>query len=128
MGALLPISDSPEREVEPGRKLLLRQIQPLAQCPHSRHAASTRKLRLGGWRGIRVRNGGSMTLFVAHGVEGPPICLGRPLRTELKSRDTSFFHAASPTPSVLILITFYKARQNGAHGSELRLTAIAEQF
>jgi hypothetical protein len=35
-----------------------------------------------------------MTLVVAHGVEGAPTCLWRLLRIELKSRDTSFFHAA----------------------------------
>jgi hypothetical protein len=94
MRALLPISHSPEREVEPRRKLFLRQIQPLAQRPHSWHTASTRKLSLGRWRSIRVRNSDSMTLLVAHCVEGTPICLWRLLRIELKSRDTSFFHAA----------------------------------
>ena len=43
--------------------------------------------------GRRSGTDGSMALLVTHGVEGPPIRLGRPLRTELKSRDTSFFHA-----------------------------------
>src|SRR5258708_13899720 len=96
MCALLPTSHSPEREVKPRRKLLLRQIQLLAQRPHGRHTASTRELGLGRWRSIRVRNSGSMTFLVAHGIEGPPICLWRLLRSEPKSRYTSFFHAASP--------------------------------
>src|SRR5258708_17339525 len=59
MCALLPISHSPEWEVKPHRKLLLRQIQLLAQRPHGRHTASTRELGLGRWRSIRVRNSGS---------------------------------------------------------------------
>jgi hypothetical protein len=64
MRPLLPISHSPEREVEPRRKLFRRQLQLLAQRPHSRHTSSTRKLRLGRWRSIRVRNSGSMTLLI----------------------------------------------------------------
>jgi len=35
-----------------------------------------------------------MTLLFAQGVEGAPITFWRLLRIELKSRDTSFFHAA----------------------------------
>src|ERR1700694_1869757 len=94
MRALLPISHSPEWEVEPRRKLFLRQIQPCAQRPHSRHAASARELRLGRGRSIGVRNSGTMARLFAHGVEGAPICLWRLLRIELKSRDTFFFHVA----------------------------------
>src|SRR5258708_28149267 len=93
MCALLPISHSPEREVKPRRKLLLRQIQLLAQRPHGRHTTSTRELGLGRWRSIRVRNSGSMTFLVAHRVGRTPICLLRLLRIELKSHDTSLFHA-----------------------------------
>src|ERR1700730_779138 len=96
MRALLPISHSPEREVEPRCELFLRQVQLLAQRTHSRHTPSTRKLRLGRWRRIRVRNSGATALLFAHGVEGAPIGLRGLLRIELKSRDTSFFHAAPP--------------------------------
>src|ERR1700733_600434 len=93
MRALLPISHSPEWEVEPRRELFLRQIQLLAQRAHRRHAAHTRKLRLGCWRRIGVRNSGSVALLFAHCVEGTPVGLRRLPRIELKPRDISFFHA-----------------------------------
>src|SRR5882757_1628968 len=91
--ALLPISHGTEREVETRRKLFLRQVQLLAQRAHSRHATSAGKLRFRCRQSIWIRNGGTMTRLFAHRVEGAPIALWRLLRVELKSRDTSSFHA-----------------------------------
>src|SRR5262249_55933451 len=92
--ALLPISHSPKRKVEPRRELFLRQIQLLTPRAHTRNTSSTRKLRLGRGRSVRVRSSGSMALVFHHGVEGAPIAFWRLLRIEPKSRDTFFFHAA----------------------------------
>jgi MFS family permease len=52
--ALLPVSHGPEREVEPRRKLFLRQVQLLAERADSRHTTSARELRLGRWHSIWV--------------------------------------------------------------------------
>src|SRR6266567_2129711 len=102
MGALLPISDRAEREMEPRSELLLREVQLLAQGAHSRHATSACKLRRGRRRTAGVGERSPMALLLAHGIESTPVGLGRPLRIELKFRDTSFFHAALP-PSGPIL-------------------------
>src|SRR6266568_5730464 len=91
MGVVLPISDRAEWEMEPRSELLLREVQLLAQGPHSRHATSTCKLRRGRRRTAGVGERSPMALLLAHGIEGTPVGLGRPLRNELKFRDTSFF-------------------------------------
>src|SRR5712664_3477566 len=96
MGALLPISDRAEWEMEPRRELLLGEVQLLAQGAHSRHATSTCKLRPGRRRTVGVGERSPMAFLLAHGIEGTPVGLGRPLRIEPKFRDTSFFHAALP--------------------------------
>src|SRR5712691_6618185 len=54
MRALFPISDSPEREMKPGREFLLRQVQLLAQRADSRHTAGTCKLRLARGRTVGI--------------------------------------------------------------------------
>src|SRR5271165_4679653 len=92
--ALLPVPDSPQRQVKPRRELFLRQVHLLAQRADSRNTTSARKLCFGGWRSVQIRKHGLMTLLLSHGVEGAPIAFWRLLRLKLKSRDTSFFHAA----------------------------------
>ena len=51
---LLPIPHCAEREVEPQRELLPRQVQFLAQDAHARRTASALKLSLARRRGVRV--------------------------------------------------------------------------
>ena len=65
MRALLPISHGSKWEVEPRRKLFLRQIQPRAQRPYRRHAASARELRLGRGRRIGVGYGAPSSLMAS---------------------------------------------------------------
>src|SRR5579872_3133881 len=94
MCALFPISNSTEREVKTCGELFLRQLQPLAQGADRWNVASPRKLCLGCRLRVWIGKRCLMTFRLAHRIEGPPMGLRRFLGTELKLRDTSFFHAA----------------------------------
>src|SRR5437588_4343877 len=98
MGALFPISNCSQGKMEPGRELLLGELQLFPQSTDGRHAMCLCKLRRGSWRTVSIVHRGLMALLFSHGIEGAPIRLREPLRVQSIFRDISFSHAA-PLPS-----------------------------
>src|SRR5437764_1773462 len=94
MRALFPISNCSQGKMEPGRELLLGELQLFPQSTDGRHATCPCKMRRSSWRTVLIVNGGLMALLFAHGIEGTPIRLGKSLRVESIFRDISFSHAA----------------------------------
>ena len=61
--ALLPIPHGAERQVKPRGEFLLRQVQPLTQRAHARHAPRAGKLRCGRRPRVRVRKRGAVAVL-----------------------------------------------------------------